>query len=71
MDEDEYFVNLRDYIDRIDEDLKVSEETYEKRLEACKECDYLLNGMCTKCGCYVELRAVMKKNSCAATSKKW
>lgn len=32
MDEDEYFVNLRDYIDRIDEDLKVSEETYEKRL---------------------------------------
>ena len=31
----------------------------------------LLNGMCRKCGCFVELRAVMKKNHCADSDKNW
>ncbi len=37
---------------------------YETRLSLCKECDLLLDGMCRACGCFVELRATMKKNSC-------
>ena len=71
MGEEEYFANLREYIQNIDEDLKVDHGEYERRLMLCKECENLLNGMCRICGCYVELRAVMKKNYCPDVEKKW
>lgn len=64
MDQKEYFENLHTYIANLDEDLKVTEPLYERRLLLCKACDLLYDGMCRACGCYVELRAVMKKNSC-------
>lgn len=71
MDEEEYFINVRQYIAHLDEDLKVGEEEYEQRLTLCQDCDFLLNGMCRKCGCFVELRAVMRKNHCPDVRKKW
>ena len=64
MDQKAYFENLHTYIKNLDEELKVDEPLYEERLSVCKECDLLVNGMCRACGCYVELRAVMKNNSC-------
>ena len=64
MDQKEYFENLHTYIANLEEDLKVEEPLYEKRLSLCTECDLLLDGMCRACGCFVELRAVMKKNAC-------
>lgn len=64
MNADGYFQNLHDYIAGIDEELKAAKTLYEERLSVCKECDMLLSGMCRVCGCYVELRAVMKRNSC-------
>lgn len=64
MDQNAYFENLRTYIGNLEEELKVDEPLYEERLSRCKECDLLADGMCRACGCYVELRAVMKKNSC-------
>lgn len=71
MDEEEYFANLYDYMERLDEDLKIDNGEYERRLSICKGCENLFNGMCTICGCYVELRALMKKNSCPNVEKKW
>lgn len=71
MPEDTYFQNLRDYIKGLDEEIKVKQEEYERRLSLCKECDNLLNGMCRICGCYVELRAVMAKHTCPDAKKKW
>lgn len=64
MDSQGYFKNLKEYIDNIDEELKADNTLYEERLSICKECDLLLSGMCRSCGCYVELRAAMKKNYC-------
>lgn len=64
MNADGYFQSLHDYIAGIEEELKADEELYEERLSVCKECDMLLSGMCRVCGCYVELRAVMRKNNC-------
>lgn len=64
MDQKEYFENLHTYIANLEEDVKVSEPLYERRLLVCKSCDLLYDGMCRACGCYVELRAVMKKNGC-------
>ncbi len=71
MPEDAYFQNLYDYIEGLDEDIKASETEYERRLEICKSCDNLLNGMCRICGCFVELRAVIDKNYCPNTEKRW
>lgn len=64
MDRNEYFENLHTYIANLDEEVKVSEPLYEKRLLICQSCDRLYDGMCRACGRYVELRAVMKKNRC-------
>ena len=64
---EEYFRSMREYIDNLDIDVKAPDELYEKRLAACRECDFLLEGMCRKCGCYVEMRAAVIRNSCPGT----
>lgn len=62
--QEEYFRNLREYIENIEPELKAPEELYEGRLAVCRDCGLLLEGMCRSCGCYVELRAAMEKNAC-------
>ena len=69
MDEKKYFENLHAYIANLDEELKAGQPLYEKRLAVCKSCDLLADGMCRACGCFVELRAVMRKNVCPY--RKW
>jgi hypothetical protein len=59
-----YFQNMYQYIENMDAEIKVNQPLYEKRLMVCKQCDLLADGMCRACGCYVELRAAMKKKSC-------
>ena len=68
---EEYFQKLSDYVNRMDEDLKVEQETYESRLALCAECGNLLNGMCRLCGCFVELRAAQKVKKCPDIPAKW
>lgn len=60
---------IREHIENLDPDVRTDEELYGKRLDICRECEWLLTGMCRSCGCYVELRAAMIKNSCPR--KKW
>lgn len=67
--EEETYRTIQEYIDNLDPDTKTDSKLYEERLEVCKECEMLLQGMCRSCGCYVELRAAMKKNICP--KKKW
>lgn len=64
MDQAEYFANLHTYIENLDADIKVDSQIYNERLEICKDCDLLADGMCRACGCFVELRAAIGKNSC-------
>ncbi len=60
------------YLETLDDDLKADESTYARRLELCLKCDYLISGMCLKCGCYCELRAALKRARCAdADNTKW
>lgn len=63
-DAQEIFQSMRDYIENLDVDIRTPEEAYEARLAVCKACDMLLQGMCRKCGCYVELRAAVRGNAC-------
>ena len=69
MDEEAYMQKLHRYIEQLDSDVKTAQKIYEQRLEICKGCDYLEAGTCLACGCYVELRAAVKKNKCPYT--KW
>lgn len=64
MDEEAYMQKLHRYIEMLDTDVKTDRLLYEERLSACRLCDYLEAGTCLACGCYVELRAAVKKNKC-------
>lgn len=65
------YKSMQDYIDSIDKEIKTSEDEYKKRLDLCKQCDSLMNGTCRECGCFVELRAAVKKNYCPSVEAKW
>lgn len=71
MPADAYFKNLYEYIEGLDEQIKVEPLEYERRLGICKSCDSLLNGMCRLCGCFVELRAIMNTKSCPGVDRRW
>jgi hypothetical protein len=62
---------IRQLIDLMPEKEKTSGELYEQRLEICKKCDELLDGMCKKCGCYVQLRAAKCSNKCPSETHLW
>lgn len=69
MDSEEILRDIKKAIDLIDANEKTSEDDYSKRLTICTSCDYLNDGTCGACGCYVELRAATKKSRCPY--KKW
>lgn len=71
MDFDEYTENLLEYIKKVPADKRCGEEEYRRRLNICKGCGELQNGMCAKCGCFVELRALKPYMYCASEKKLW
>lgn len=71
MEKDELIKNLYEYISSYPVEKRTDEDTYHRRLSVCRECDELFNGMCAKCGCFVELRALKKKAFCPHENKKW
>ena len=63
---------IKEKIEKLSPEERVSNDVYEKRLQACKACDELISGMCLKCGCYVEFRAAFKNKRCPNTAnRKW
>lgn len=58
------FQNMYEYIKNLDEAIKTDQPLYEKRLAVCADCNYLNDGLCGACGCFVEMRAALKKNCC-------
>ena len=61
--------NLHKYIDVIKMEDRVNEDRYNARLDICRECELLNAATCNACGCYVEVRALLKNGSCP--KKKW
>ncbi len=64
IDKDEYFRTLKALIADVQGDERAADELYEARLSTCTDCERLYDGLCGACGCYVELRAVIKDNRC-------
>lgn len=70
-DEDNHKL-VQQYIAKIKPEEKCDYDTYQKRLEMCRNCDNLISGMCIKCGCYVEFRAAFKNKKCPdVINRKW
>lgn len=66
------YETVQAYLDNLDESLRVDDDLYHSRLSQCKDCEFLIAGMCRKCGCYAEIRAALKNKSCADyNSRKW
>ena len=58
------YETIRQYIENLEERDKAEGEAYERRLEGCKACEKLLEGLCLACGCYVEIRAAKASQTC-------
>lgn len=71
MDKNEYYKSVYEYIEGLDDTIKTDKDEFERRIGICRECEFLLEGMCRKCGCFVEMRAAVKKNYCPAVTDKW
>ncbi len=71
IDFDGLYKEVSDLIAIIPEDKKSDDALYSRRLDICKQCDKLQNGICGECGCFVELRAATKANYCPDCSHKW
>ena len=69
--EEKEYQHLQDYIKNLDEYIKTEDKEYKERLGICMKCDNLINGMCKVCGCFVEMRAAVRKNYCPNIEKYW
>ena len=64
LDNEKLLEDVRLAVSRLGRELKVSDEEYAARLDVCRTCDYLNEGTCDACGCYVELRAAARTGKC-------
>ncbi len=62
--EAEYYQSVLRYRKSLPSREGVTDDEYNTRLSACRACDALVNGMCSHCGCYVEMRAAAKRMCC-------
>ena len=63
--------SVRELVDLLPEENRAPEEERLRRLDLCRSCDHLLDGMCALCGCYVELRAAKKRMACPDVPGRW
>lgn len=62
---------IRERIAAMPPEERAPQALYEQRLTACRACPSLNAGTCTKCGCYVELRAARLASVCPHEEKRW
>jgi len=63
--------HIQEYVLSIPAEEKVTDTEYQRRLDICKNCSHLLDGMCILCGCYVEVRAAKAKQHCVKSVDVW
>lgn len=71
VDPEGLYKKVSELIEVMPEDVKTSEAEYARRLDICRSCDCLENGICRECGCFVELRAAAKRNYCPSVYHYW
>ena len=71
IDDKAQAAHIYEYIASLPEELKADAALIHNRLDKCRTCDNLVNGMCRVCGCYVEVRAAKIMQSCPDVYPKW
>ena len=56
--EEAFYEDLSRYIQRMDEELKVDQQTYEKRLGICSSCERLMSVMCRQSFCFATVQTM-------------
>jgi len=69
MGEEAYKEMISAHVDIIKEADRSDDALNQSRLNICRECEKLNAGTCISCGCYVEIRAALKRSKCP--NKKW
>ncbi len=70
-DENDYYESVKRYRAALPPKKRTSDEEYERRVMACKECGFLDGGTCMQCGCYVEMRAARLDMHCPRIHSPW
>jgi hypothetical protein len=60
-----------EYIASLPDDIKAPSDVCARRLELCRQCNWLANGICGACGCFAEARAARRDARCAWDSGRW
>ncbi len=63
--------NIRDLIAQLPPECRTPAQEEKERLDTCRSCEHLSEGMCALCGCYVELRAARNKSRCPDLPDRW
>lgn len=63
--------SVRELVSLLPDALRVPEGVRLHRLDICRSCDHLIDGMCALCGCYVELRAAKAAQRCPDVPPRW
>lgn len=71
IDRDGAYRTVLEYIGSLDPTVKCSREEYAARLQVCRSCEHLSEGMCALCGCFAEVRAVKKHQNCPDIPNRW
>ena len=71
LSDSDYNLLVKNYVAYIDKDIKTPDSLYQERLEICGQCNFLQNGLCRLCGCFVMMRAAKIHNRCPDTPMKW
>lgn len=71
IDVDGVYASIAELLKLMPPEKKASDDIYENRLELCRKCDFLNEGTCGKCGCFVELRAAKKDMHCPHENHFW
>ncbi|MBQ8094373.1 MAG: hypothetical protein IJ242_12485 [Clostridia bacterium] len=65
------FAEIQEWIRAIPESYRADGKTVNMRLNACRTCPQLAEGVCKLCGCYVEYRAAHVLRNCPDLPPRW
>ena len=63
--------SIREVLDSLNPEERTGPALYAERLSECRNCDFLRDGTCVLCGCYVEARAGRQRMACPAVPPRW
>lgn len=71
IDHDGMYDSIKELIAALPEERRAVDTEYQRRLDICRRCEYLGEGTCGKCGCFVELRAAKANMHCPHEEHFW